>query len=415
MLRSFRTPILQAVFKGNLQLAPTCYRGIFTTSYLNKTDYYDVIGVKRNATQKEIKQAYFQKAKQYHPDTNKNPDAVKKFQELAEAYDVLSDEGKRRQYDQFGMAGSSGMPPPPGSGGGGSGGFGGFNQYHANIDPEELFRKIFGEFEGSFRGGGGPFGSSGFAENIFGHGPSAEVSVQISFEDSARGCTKQISMNLVDTCPKCNGSRAEPGSKPIKCPSCNGTGMETVASGAFFMRTMCRQCRGKKTIVRNPCRECNGKGQTIQRKTVAVNIPAGIEDGQSMRLTVGKQEVFVTFRVSKSNYFRRDGPDIHTDADISIAQAVLGGTKKIKGVLGDITINIAPGTSSHAKIKLLNKGLPRLHSFGHGDHYVHLRIKVPNSMSEQQKALLMAYAELEKTEGTDTVNNMTNNNEGNYY
>jgi DnaJ family protein A protein 3 len=171
---------------------------------------------------------------------------------------------------------------------------------------------------------------------------------------------------------RCDGDH-----KPVRCPYCQGTGMETISTGPFVMRSTCRMCHGTRLHIKNPCRECNGKGSTQQRKTVEIPVPAGVDDGQTIRMQTGNKELFITFRVAKSDYFRRDGADIHTDADITLSQAILGGTISIGGLYENVTLKIPSGTSSHTRIRLANKGMRRINSYGHGDHYVHIKIKVP--------------------------------------
>ncbi|XP_053616082.1 protein tumorous imaginal discs, mitochondrial-like isoform X2 [Plodia interpunctella] len=366
-----------------------CYRQIHTTRSLGvRADYYKVLGVSKNASAKDIKKAYYQLAKKYHPDANKSdPEASKKFQEVSEAYEILSDENKRKQYDTFGTTSDQ-----MGMGGGPSGpdGFTHQWQYKSTIDPEELFRKIFGD--AGFKSDA----FSDFAESQFGFGAAQEVIVNLRFTEAAKGVNKDINVNVVDTCPKCMGSRCEPGTKSIKCTYCNGTGMETFSRGPFVMRSTCRHCHGTRMLIKFPCIECEGKGQSVQRKKITVPVPAGVEDGQTVRMAVGNNEVFVTFKVEKSNYFRRDGPDVHTDCNISVSQAILGGTVRIQGIYEDHTIQIVPGTSSHSAIRLSRKGMKRVSTQGYGDHYVHIKIQVPKTLSEKQKALMYAYAELEE-------------------
>ncbi|XP_076039762.1 dnaJ homolog l(2)tid, mitochondrial isoform X2 [Oratosquilla oratoria] len=359
-------------------------------------DYYEVLGIPRNASQKDIKKAYYKLAKQHHPDVNKNdPSAQKKFTEVSEAYEVLGDEEKRQQYDTMGRtteqmgrqgAGTAGNP------------FQGGWQYQTTIDPEELFRKIFGDFRRGF-----DMGEQDFAESAFGFGAAQEVTLNLNFTQAARGVNRDITLNTVDICPKCSGSKCEPGTKPSRCHYCNGTGMETVSTGPFVMRQTCRYCHGTRIYNKYPCGECEGKGQTVQRRTVTVPVPAGVEDGQTLRMQVGRKEVFIRITVSKSDYFRREGADVHTDAAISLAQATLGGATRIQGVYEDQTIQIPSGTQSHNRIRLQGKGLKRVSSHGYGDHYVHVKIQVPSKLSEQQKALFIALAELEEnTPGTIT-------------
>jgi len=389
-------------------------RGFQTSCSLEKRDYYDVLGVKKGATAKDIKKAYYQMAKKYHPDVSKDdPNAAKKFQEISEAYEVLGDDGKRQQYDTFGMSGgNTGAGPGPGAGpfGAGMGGQGrGFEGFQSNIDPEELFRNIFGN---QFKmGGNNPFGSADFAESNFGFAAASEVTMNLTFQQAARGVNKEINLNVTDTCVRCNGKRAEPGSKTVRCHHCNGTGMETVNTGPFVMQSTCRYCQGKRVLITKPCLECEGKGKTVQRKKVVVPVPAGVEDGQTVRMQVGSKEVFITFKVEKSRQFRREGADVHTDLNISIAQAILGGTVRIPGIYEEISLNIPAGTASHARIRMPGKGISRQHSYGYGDHYVHIKIDVPKRLSNEQKALLLSYAETERgVEGT--VNGITQTSTG---
>ncbi|XP_077559146.1 dnaJ homolog l(2)tid, mitochondrial-like isoform X1 [Haemaphysalis longicornis] len=391
---------------SNCPLGNQFTRQFHASPTLLKRDYYDVLGVPRNASQKDIKKAYYQQAKKYHPDTNKgDPEAAKKFQEVSEAYEVLSDDGKRQQYDNWGSA--SGFP------GGSSGGDAGGPQgrwgpegFHSTIDPEELFRKIFGDL-----GGRTGFSDFDFSESQFGFGGAQEVILNLTFQQAARGVNKDVTVNVVDTCRRCQGSRNEPGTKLVRCPYCNGSGMETISTGPFVMRSTCRHCHGTRMHIQVPCQECHAKGTTVQRKTVTVPVPAGVEDGQTVRMQVGKKELFVTFKVARSDYFRRDGADIHTDAGITLSQAVLGGTVRVQGLYDDIMLKIPTGTSSHTKIRLANKGVKRLNSSGYGDHYVHVKIRIPQRLNDKQKALIQAYAELE-TDTPGTIDGLVNTRQG---
>ncbi|XP_023024518.2 protein tumorous imaginal discs, mitochondrial isoform X1 [Leptinotarsa decemlineata] len=364
----------------------------------SKKSYYDILGVGRNASISEIKKAYYKLAKKYHPDVNKNdPDSSKKFQEVSEAYEILGDDTKRKQYDTWGataeqMGGMGGMG---GAGTGRASGPQGFSQqwqYQSTIDPEELFRKIFGE--AGFGKGSSPFDD--YAESNYGFGEAQEILLRVTFSQAARGTNKEVNVNVVDTCPKCKGTRCELGTQPKKCHYCNGTGMESITTGPFVMRSTCRYCQGTRMYIQNKCVECQGKGSTVQRKKVTIPVPAGIEDGQTVRMSVGNKELFVTFRVDKSDYFKRDGADVHTEADISVAQALLGGTIRIQGLYEDHTLQVMPGTSSHTRIRLSGKGMKKVSGYGHGDHYVMFKIVVPKHLDDKQKALAMAYAELEK-------------------
>ncbi|KAM5152327.1 dnaJ homolog subfamily A member 3, mitochondrial isoform 2-T2 [Mantella aurantiaca] len=364
-----------------------------TSTSCNKTDYYQVLGVAKTASQKEIKKAYYQLAKKYHPDTNKDdPQAKEKFSQLAEAYEVLSDEMKRKQYDTYGTADFA-----AGAGGGGQ-------QYWRGgptVDPEELFRRIFGEFSGS-----SPFGDF---NSIFQQ--PQEYVMDLTFTQAAKGVNKDISFNMTDTCQRCNGKGNEPGTKLQHCHYCNGTGMETINTGPFVMRSTCRRCGGKGSTMTNPCLSCRGSGETKQKKTVTVPVPAGVEDGQTVRMPVGKKEIFITFRVQKSPIFRRDGADIHSDLFVSISQAVLGGTSRAQGLYEPVNVAIPPGTQPDHRIRISGKGIPRMNSYGYGDHYIHIKLKIPRNLSDRQRALMLSFAE-DETDVEGTVNGITNTTAG---
>lgn len=388
-------------------------RGFHTNQILFKAkNYYEILNISRNASQKDIKKAYYQLAKKYHPDTNKNdPNTQRKFQEVSEAYEVLSDENKRKQYDAWGTTseqmGAGGGPGPSGGGPGmGPESFGGNWNFHSEIDPEEFFRKIFGSGARFSEEDMDEHGDSGF-----GYGSAKEIVMSLTFEQAARGCNKDVSMNVVDTCKRCRGTRCEPGTSAHKCSYCDGTGMETISTGPFVMRTTCRNCHGARVIIKSPCVECQGKGSVVQRRKVTVPVPAGVEDGQTVRMTVGRKEVFITFKVTKSDYFRRDGPDVHTDAQISLSQALLGGTIRVTGLYEDQTVMVEPGTSSHTVIRLNGQGVKKVNSLGHGDHYVHLKIVVPKNMNKKQKSLVLAYAELE-TDTPGVICGISSNKDG---
>ncbi|XP_015667441.1 dnaJ homolog subfamily A member 3, mitochondrial [Protobothrops mucrosquamatus] len=365
-----------------------------SSSTSSKEDYYQILGVPRSASQKEIKKAYYQLAKKYHPDTNKDdPKAKEKFSQLAEAYEVLGDEVKRKQYDTYGTA-DFGF----GSGSAGSG-----QQYRhtgPTIDPEELFRKIFGEFSQS------PFGDF---STIFDQ--PQEYIMDLTFSQAAKGVNKEIVVQISDTCQRCEGRGHEPGTRVVHCSYCNGTGTETINTGPFVMRSTCRRCGGRGSVVTNPCVICRGSGQTKQKKTVMVPVPAGVEDGQTVRMPVGRKEIFITFRVQKSSVFRRDGADIHSDVFISIAQAVLGGTARSPGLYETINVMIPPGIQADQRIRMSGKGIPRVNSYGYGDHYIHIKVKVPKRLTDRQRALMLSYAE-DETDVEGTVNGIASTTTG---
>ncbi|KAK3520321.1 hypothetical protein QTP70_021358 [Hemibagrus guttatus] len=368
----------------------------------NKQDFYQILGVPRTASQKEIKKAYYQMAKKYHPDTNKDdPQAKEKFAQLAEAYEVLGDEMKRKQYDTYGSAGFEA---------GRAGASAGQQQYWSSgtrVDPEELFRKIFGEFSGA-RGFGDFNGIFDQPQEVTNRAQSVtcQYVMELTFAQAAKGVNKEITVNIDATCQRCDGKGHEPGSKIQHCHHCNGTGMETVNTGPFVMRSTCRRCGGRGSVITSPCVACKGTGQSKQRRTVMVPVPAGIEDGQTVRMPVGNKEIFITFRVQKSPVFRRDGADIHSDVQVSVAQAILGGTVRAQGLYETVNLSIPAGVQPDQKIRLSGKGIPRVSGYGSGDHYIHIKIKVPKMLTDRQRALIMSYAEDEaNVEGT--VNGVT--------
>ncbi|KAK9540961.1 hypothetical protein VZT92_003376 [Zoarces viviparus] len=379
-----------------------CPRGITGHSFhtssrsANKQDFYEVLGVSRTAAQKDIKKAYYQLAKKYHPDTSPDdPDAKEKFAKLAEAYEVLSDEVKRKQYDTYGAAG---FDP-------GRAGSAGQQQYYraggTNIDPEELFRKIFGEFTG-----GKGFGD---IHNMFEQRP--EFVMELTFSEAAKGANKELSVNIDDACQRCDGRGNEPGTKVSHCHYCNGTGMESVNTGPFMMRTACRRCGGKGSLINTACAVCRGSGQTKKRQTVTVPVPSGVENGQTVRMSVGKKEILITFRVQRSPVFRRNGVDIHSDVLISVAQAILGGTATAPGLYQSISIMIPAACQADQVIRLQGKGIRRMSSYSYGDHYVHIKIRVPKKLTRRQRSLLLSYAE-DETDVQGSVTGVEPSSEG---
>jgi len=373
----------------------------FHTSFTHNKDYYSILGVPRNASQSEIKKAYFKLAKKYHPDVNKDDkDAEKKFGDASEAYEYLGDEEKRRNYDTFGETASSGF-------GGGQDPFRGASQgFQANIDPEELFRRMFGDFNMNVN-----TDQNDFHESFYGRAANKAVVVRLSFSEAARGLTKSLKLNVIDTCIKCKGTRTIKGTKTVRCHYCHGSGMETVSTGPFVMRQTCRYCGGARVLNPNPCDACNGKGKSVQQRKININIPAGIKDGQTLRVSVNGEEVFVEIKVASSSLFRREGDDVHSDATMSLAQAALGGTLKVQGVYEDLSVEVPPGTSSHSKISLSGKGMKRVDAYGHGDHIVHLKIRVPTKLSPEQKDLFTALASLE-SDTTGSVRGFAKTNDG---
>ncbi len=370
---------------------------------------FQILDVPRDASAKDIKKAYYQLAKKYHPDTNKgDSNAQKKFQEVSEAYEILSDDTKRKEFDAYGSGGNPFGNAAGGFGGGGAHAGGAWN-FKSNIDPEELFRTIFGDQWRTSAGRGSATG--GFTDTAFDFGAPQEYHMNLSFSDAARGVTRELKVTTMDNCAKCKGSGADPGTSPERCPQCSGTGMETVSTGPFMMRSTCRRCHGKGSWIKMPCGDCRGTGQTRKQQTVMVPVPAGIEDGQTVRMPVGKREVFITFRVQKSDYFRRQGSDLHTDAKISVAQALLGGMIRVRGLREDLNVHVPAGTASHSRLLLKGKGISKPSGYGIGDHYVHIRVEAPKKLTDKQRALLQAYAEIE-CDTPGTVDGFTYNKKG---
>jgi len=392
-----RQHLLTSAGSVNLASLLTQQQRHFRTTPLRSSnkDYYNTLGVSQDASQKEIKKAYYQLAKKYHPDTNKeDKSAQKKFQEVSEAYECLSDDSKRKQYDAFRGGGFGGGSGDPFAGFGTGGGGGGWN-FQSTMNAEDLFKTIFGDRAGPFNDA-----TPGFD---FGNSVPQEYQMKLSFLEAAKGVEKELSVSIMDTCETCSGTGNQAGTSPDRCSQCSGTGMETVSTGPFMMRSTCRRCHGKGVFNKNPCFACRGAGQTKQKKRVKVPVPAGIENGQTVRMQVGSREIFITFRVESSDYFQRKGADIHTDAKISFAQAVFGGSIRVAGVYDDLTLQIPASTSSHTRMKMTGKGLKKVSGYGYGDHYVHVKIDAPKVLNDKQKALMMAWAEVESdTPGTVT-------------
>ncbi len=358
-----------------------------------KRDYYEVLGVDKNADDAALKKAYRALAKKYHPDVNPgDAEAEKKFKEASEAYAVLSDADKRRQYDQFGHAAFE-------NGGGGAGGFGGFDFNGAD------FSDIFGDIFGDLFGGGR---RSGRANNGPMKGMNIRKGVRITFEEAIFGCEKELDIVLKDPCSKCGGTGAKPGTSPETCQKCGGRGQVVYTSQSFFGTVQnvqtCPDCGGSGKIVREKCSDCGGTGYIASKKKIKVTIPAGIDNGQSVRIrekgepgTNGgpRGDLLVEVTVSRHPIFQRQDMHIFSTAPISFAQAALGGDVRIKTVDGDVLYTVKPGTKTDTKVRLKNKGVPSLrNSQIRGDHYVTLVIQTPEKLSAEAKEALRRFDEL---------------------
>ena len=359
----------------------------------SKRDYYEVLGVSRDADDATLKKAYRQVAKKYHPDMNPgDAEAEKKFKEASEAYAVLSDPEKRRQYDQFGHAAFEG-------GAGGAGGFGGFDFGGAD------FSDIFGDIFGDLFGGGSRRGRAGQGPM---KGMNIRKSVRITFEEAVFGCEKEIEVILKDPCPKCSGTGAKPGTSPETCPKCGGKGQVVYTQQSFFGTVQnvqtCPDCHGTGKIIREKCPDWSGTGYVSNKKKIAVTIPAGIDNGQSVRIREKGEpgvnggprgDLLVEVNVSRHPIFQRQDMHIFSTVPISFAQAAIGADIRIKTVDGEVLYNVKPGTKTDTKVRLKGKGVPSLrNSQVRGDHYVTLVIQTPEHLSQEAKEALRRFDEL---------------------
>ncbi len=352
----------------------------------DKRDYYEILGVDKNADEAAIKKAYRALAKKYHPDMNPgDKDAEAKFKEASEAYAVLSDAEKRRQYDQYGHAAF---------GGGGAGG--GFD-FNFSGDMSDIFGDIFGDF---FGGGRSRRSSNGPMK-----GANLRTSVRIKFEEAVFGCEKEIEITLKDECPKCHGTGAKEGTQPVTCSKCGGKGQVMYTQQSLFgaMRSVqtCPDCHGTGKIVKDKCPDCAGSGYISGRKKIQVTIPAGIDDGQSIRIA-GKGEpganggqrgdLLEEVNVMRHPIFQRQDYNLYSTAPISFVQAALGGDVRISTIDGDVLFPIKAGTQTDTKIRLKGKGVPSLRNKNlRGDQYVTLVVQVPEKLSAAQKEALLAF------------------------
>lgn len=352
----------------------------------DKRDYYEVLGVSKSASDDEIKKAHRKLAKKYHPDLNKdNPDAAEKFKELNEAYEVLSDKDKKAKYDQFGFAG---VDPNYGGGSGGFDGFGGF-------DMGDL-----GDIFGSFFGGS----STRSRRNAPQRGETLRQRVMLSFEEAAFGCEREITIGRVETCEECSGSGAAPGTSAETCSTCRGTGTVTQTQrtplGMFQTQSACPNCKGTGKIIKSPCKKCGGNGKVRKSRTLKVNIPAGIDDGQSIQLrgqggagTNGGPagDVIVTVGIRPHPFFTREGSDVLCEIPISFTQAALGDTLQVPTIDGKIEYTVPEGTQTGAVFRMRGKGIQNVNGRGRGDQFVRVNIEVPKNLSTKQKELLREF------------------------
>ena len=351
-----------------------------------KRDYYEVLGVGRDASAEEIKKAYRRLAKQYHPDVNEHKeDAAEKFKEASEAYGVLSDTQKRQQYDNYGHAAFEN---------GGHGGFGGFEDFMGGFG--DIFESFFGGSRASRRNG--PM-----------RGPDLRVEIKIAFEDAAFGVKKEVRLNKDVVCDVCSGSGARAGTSPKKCPACGGAGQlrqqRNTAFGSFVNVVDCPDCGGQGTINKDPCPECGGRGTAVKQKTISVNIPAGIDDGQILTVRgeggagqrggpPGDLQIYIS--VTPHKYFKREGYDLVIEMPVSFADASLGTELTVPTLEGKAKYKMSEGTQTGTVFRLKDKGIPHLNSSRKGSLYVRIKVEVPKKLSEKQKTLLREFDKLDK-------------------
>ena len=365
---------------------------------MDKKDYYEVLGVSKNASQDEIKSAFRKLAKKYHPDVSKEADAEAKFKEIQEAYSVLSDETKRQQYDQFGHAAFQG------GGAGGAGGFGGFD--FSGFDYGDIFDNIFGSFGGGF--------SSGRSSSRARRGSDSLMQMKLSFEEAVFGCKKTIRVDVVEQCSECDGKG---GFGETTCDKCHGSGTITSEQhtifGSFLSKTTCTKCGGAGKTYDTTCNHCRGKGSVKTNKEIEVKVPAGVDTGTRLKLS-GKGsaganggpngDLYIEFNVAEHDFFVRDENDIYIEAPITITEAVLGCKKEIPTLYGNVTLTIPAGSESGEKHRIKGKGINNEATRRKGDMYIVLKIVTPKKLTKEQKRLLEELNETNLADDNDIKN-----------
>lgn len=356
-----------------------------------KRDYYEVLGVDKNVDAQALKKAYRKLAMQYHPDRNPdNKEAEEKFKEISEAYEVLSDDTKRQTYDQFGHAGVNGQGGFGGQGGFNGQGFGGF---------EDIFGDMFGDIFG------GGFGGQRARRRGPERGADIRQDVDITFEEAAFGKKMSIKLNRSEECNECNGSGAKPGTSKKTCPTCNGAGevrtVQRTPFGNIASSRTCSACNGEGEVVESPCSKCHGQGRTRKVKTIEVDIPAGIDDGQMIKLSgqgeLGgkggpRGDLYIVVNVKSHPLFTREGNDIYFDMPITFIQAALGDEIEVPTLDGKVKYTIPEGTQTGTVFRLREKGIPRLRGNSRGDQYVKVVVDTPRKLNEKQKDILREFA-----------------------
>lgn len=344
-----------------------------------KRDYYEVLGVSRTCTEVELKSAYRKLALQYHPDRNPgNAEAEERFKEASEAYGVLSDANKRASYDRFGHAGV-------GNGFGGGG-------FEGNIDISEIFGDLFGDFFGTAAGGGG-----GRRRSRAQRGDDLKVDLELTFEETIFGATREIDVKRQTVCTDCNGSGSQGGKAPSACPQCGGRGQVRYQQGFFTVARTCGNCGGTGQVVTDPCLKCRGKGRVAKESKLEVKVPSGVEDGTSLRY--GERgdsghhggpagDLYVVLHVAEHEFFEREGHDLYCAVPVSFTQAALGTELIIPTPYGEQTLKVPEGTQPGARFRIKGKGVPVLNRNVKGDLFVDVQVQVPHKLTKQQRALL---------------------------
>ncbi|MDE3165132.1 MAG: molecular chaperone DnaJ [Acidobacteriota bacterium] len=344
---------------------------------MSKRDYYEVLGLGREAGDQEIKAAYRELAKRYHPDRNPDdPAAEEKFKEASEAYSVLSDSQKRATYDRFGHQGLQGAAGGP------------------QFNPEAF--ADFSDILGDFFGFGDLFGGGRRSRTRAQRGEDVRYDLELAFEDAMFGMSAEIQVPRMERCEHCRGAGSEPGSGPSQCPTCHGRGEVLYQQGFLSIRRTCSTCNGNGQIIRNPCADCRGQGYTQVQRKLKVNIPAGVDDGNRLRLSGEGQpginggppgDLYVFLKVKEHAFFERQGNDLHCTIPVNVAQAVLGCEVDVPGIEGPAKLKIPEGTQNGAQFKLRHRGAPVLNTNGRGDLYVHVDVRMPARLSREQRKL----------------------------
>lgn len=364
---------------------------------MDKRDYYEVLGVSKSASTDEIKSAFRKLAKKYHPDLNKdNPDAAEKFKEAQEAYEVLSDDNKRKMYDQYGHAGVNG------AGASGFGGFGGAGFDASGFDFGDIFDNIFG--------GGFGFSGGGSSKTRKARGSDLLMNVDLSFEEAVFGCEKDISLDVVEECSDCDGKG---GHKEETCSHCHGSGTITTEQhtilGSFVSKTTCPYCNGEGKTYKEKCSTCHGKGRVKTHKTITINVPSGISEED--RLRVGGKgnpgtnggpngDLYLEFTIKKHEYFKRDEDDIYLEVPITITEAILGCKKVIPTLYGNVRLTVPAGTDSGDKQRIKGKGIDNKSRRRKGDMYIVLNVVTPKRLSRDQKKLIESLSKTDLADAT---------------